>query len=414
VAKVLYNISLNVYLLAIRLVAVFNEKARLFIVGRKDWKKKLKEALKDNESPVAWFHCASLGEFEQGRPVMEAFKKKYPSFKILLTFFSPSGYEVRKNYQGADYIFYLPIDSPRNAVTFVNTVNPSIVFFVKYEFWHYYTKALYKKNIPLLSISTIFRPGQAFFKWYGGFYIKILKRFTRFFLQDIQSQQLLEKININNTEVTGDTRFDRVWEICSNPKKLPLIEQFKNGKDVLVVGSAWPEDIAVLTSLINDADVKVIIAPHEMSERFMMQMKKDFIKKTIRYSQLKDSNNPADYEVLIIDNVGMLSSLYSYADFAFVGGAYGRGLHNILEPATFGIPIFFGDKNYEKFKEAVDLINLGGAMAVSSYDELRNQFRSFSEPTTYDIASQINKDYVKNNTGACERIINYSKTIIQS
>ncbi|MTI22275.1 3-deoxy-D-manno-octulosonic acid transferase [Fulvivirga sp. RKSG066] len=408
---ILYNVFIFFYKVAIHLASPFDNKASLFLQGRKDWENRLKTALNGNKSPVVWFHCASLGEFEQGRPVMEAFKKEFPEYKVFLTFFSPSGYEVRKNYNGADYIFYLPFDTKSNAISFVDIVKPSMVFFVKYEFWHHFTKAVHKKNIPLLSISTIFRPGQIFFKWYGKFNVKILKRFSHFFLQDLRSKELLDNLKINNCEVSGDTRFDRVWSICSQPKELPEIQRFKNNHQTMIVGSAWPEDIAVLTSFINESNLKFIIAPHEIEDHFMSAMQKDFIKKTIKFSELP-TVNPEDYQVLIIDNIGMLSSLYKYGEFAFVGGAYGKGLHNILEPATFGIPIFFGDKNYEKFKEAIDLIKLGGAMSIASYDELRLQFRSFSETKTYEIASQINQDYVKNNTGATKRIMNYSKEIL--
>jgi len=363
------------------------------------------------EAPLAWFHCASLGEFEQGRPVIEALKRKYPDYKILLTFFSPSGYEVRKNYEGADYIYYLPLDTKSNAQDFVEIVKPDIAYFVKYEFWYHIVKRLSKEGVPLLSISTIFRPEQLFFKSYGQFYAKILKKFTYFFLQDIRSQELLHSIQIKNCEVSGDTRFDRVWEICSRHKDLPQVERFVNASSVMVVGSCWPEDLEVLTPFINQTQLKFIIAPHEIEEWFIQKMEKDLTKKLIRYSQLSDTD-PTQYDVLIIDNIGMLSSLYKYGRYAYVGGAFGKGLHNILEPATFGIPIFFGNRNYEKFKEAIDLIKLGGAIAIADYDGLRSQFQAFSEPTTYDIASQINQDYVKNNTGATTRILNYCDELL--
>lgn len=369
------------------------------------------DSFNSNEAPVAWFHCASLGEFEQGRPVIEAFKKRFPNYKILLTFFSPSGYEVRKNYDGADFIYYLPVDSRANARRFIKIVKPAITFFVKYEFWHHYTKELATRKVPLISISTIFRPGQLFFKSYGGFYKNILKRFNFFFVQDQRSAELLEGINVKNYTIAGDTRFDRVAQICNNQKQLPLIEKFKNGQHLMVIGSAWPEDMAVLASFINQGNLKFIIAPHEIDEKFIDQMKSDFIRKTVKYSQLADKN-PSEYEILIIDNVGMLSSLYKYGEYAYIGGAFGKGLHNILEAATFGVPIFFGNQNYKKFREAVDLINLGGAVAVAGHDELRMQFNSFTDPKTYEIASQINSDYVKNNTGATGKIIEYTEKLL--
>lgn len=408
----LYSLFIRLYHFGISLASLFNPKAKLFIQGRKG----LISTIENKFSPkgkVAWFHCASLGEFEQARPVIEAFKSHFPNYSLVLTFFSPSGYEIRKNYKEVDFVCYLPIDTKNNANKFVEAINPTVSFFIKYEFWHFYSKALQKRNIPLLSIATILRPGQVFFRSYGSFYRKILLRFSQFFVQDHQTKDLLENIGITNCEISGDTRFDRVAKICESPRNLPLIEQFNNGQQVMVVGSAWEEDIDVLTSFINDTHMKFIIAPHEIEEKFMRQMKKDFMRKTIRYSQLTEDVDPSAYEVLIIDNVGMLSSLYQYGDYAFVGGGYGKGLHNILEPATFGLPIFFGDKNYEKFREAIDLIKLGGAMAIADYDALRVQFRSFSESKTYEIASEINADYVKNNTGATKRIIEYCEQLLK-
>lgn len=410
--KLIYNLSLFFYKIAVYTAAFFNKKAHLFVQGRKNLFDELKEVI-TSTAPVTWFHCASLGEFEQARPLIEAFKAEFPGYKILLTFFSPSGYEIRKNYSGADYIFYLPLDSRKNAKNFIDIVNPKIAFFIKYEFWHYYSKVLCDKGIPLLSTSSIFRRNQLFFKPYGGFYKKILRHFSYFFVQDQQSLHLLQSIGISNAEVSGDTRFDRVASICKNRKHLPLVEEFKDGLQLMVVGSCWPEDFDVLTSFVNDTSMKFIIAPHELDERFMERIESDLIKKVIRYSRLGNEKDLSRFDVLLIDNIGMLSSLYAYGDYAFVGGAFGQGLHNILEPATFGLPIFFGNKNYTKFKEARDLINLGGAVPISGYDELRQQFRSFSEENTYTIASQINKDYVRDNTGATAKVINYCKTILK-
>jgi len=407
-----YKFLIFLYLAALNIASIFNPKAKAFIKGRKNWRSDLVDKFKGNKSPVVWFHCASLGEFEQGRPVIEAFKKEFPDYKVLLTFFSPSGYEVRKNYNHADFICYLPTDTLSNARFFIHIVKPRMALFVKYEFWHYYYKVLAKNNIPLLSISSIFRPSQIYFSWYGGFYRKILSRVNHFFVQDSGSKELLENIDINNVTVSGDTRFDRVWKICSQPKDLPLVSKFKDNKKTMVVGSCWPEDLNALTSFINETELKFIIAPHEIDNKFLKQLKKDFIRKTIKYSDLNEVD-PADYSILIIDNIGMLSSLYGYGEFAYVGGGYGKGLHNILEPATFGIPIFFGDKNIAKFKEANDLINLGGASAVSGYDELRLQFRTFNDHNTYEIASQINRDYVKNNVGASDSIIKFSKGLLE-
>lgn len=409
----IYNISLFFYNVFIRIAALFNKKARLFVEGRKNLFKRIKKAVAGSNAPVAWFHCASLGEFEQGRPLIDAFKEEYPDHKIFLTFFSPSGYEVRKNYSGADYIFYLPVDSKKHAKKFLDLVNPEIAFFVKYEFWHHYAKELRSRNIPLLSTSSIFRENQLFFKNYGNFNRCILKNFTYFFVQDAQSLKLLESIDITNASISGDTRFDRVMTICKNKKELPEVASFKNGKKLMVIGSCWPEDLDVLIPFINDTDLKYIIAPHEIEEKFIERIERDLIKKVVRYSELRDFRTPSEFDVLVIDNIGMLSSLYAYGNYAYVGGAYGQGLHNILEPATFGLPVFFGNKNYTKFREARDLTNLGGAVALSGYDDLRNQFRAFSDETTYNIGSQINTGYVKDNTGATRKIIDYCKTILK-
>ena len=409
-ALLIYNSSLFLYKIGIYIASLFNKKARLFISGRRNLLTKINDQLAKESRPRVWFHCASLGEFEQGRPVIEAFKKEFPQYCTVLTFFSPSGYEVRKNYAEADYIYYLPLDSKRNARNFVDTVNPELVFFVKYEFWHHFIKKINKNNIPLLSFSTIFRPGQIFFKSYGKFFTRILKRFNYFFVQDDQSKKLLQQIGLNNCEVAGDTRFDRVWNICSTPRELPQVQAFKQGKKMMVIGSCWHEDLTALKPFINEYDMKFILAPHEIDKRFIAYMQREFLKKTVLYSELENVD-PKAYDVLIIDNIGLLSSLYRYGDFAYVGGAFGKGLHNILEPATFGIPIFFGNKNYEKFKEAVDLVKLGGASAIGNYEELRSQFRAFTDAKTYEIACEINEDYVKNSLGATEKIINYCKSI---
>lgn len=409
---ILYNISIFLYQTSIRFVALFNNKAKLFVKGRKNIFSKLERALADSPQPVAWFHCASLGEFEQARPLMEAYRAEYPDHKILLTFYSPSGYEIRKNYSGADHIFYLPMDTKKNANKFLNIANPQIVFFIKYEFWYHYTKALKERNIPLLSTSSIFRHNQLFFKSYAGFYKKILENFSYFFVQDQQSLALLNSINLTNAEISGDTRFDRVVAICHNKKELPAVKRFKDGQKLMVIGSCWPEDFEVLNSFINQTAIKFILAPHEMDEKFIQKIENDLLKKVIRYSELEKTENVANFDVLIIDNIGMLSNLYAYGEYAFIGGAFGQGLHNILEPATFGLPVFFGNRNYDKFKEARDLINLGSAVPVGGHDELRSQFRSFTDETTYNIASGINKDYVNNSTGATEKIINYSKNVI--
>ncbi len=392
-------------------MAIFSTKAKLFVAGRKNVFSLLESALKDNNQPIVWFHCASLGEFEQGRPIMERFKEAYPEYKILLTFFSPSGYEVRKNYPGADYIFYLPWDSPKNAKRLVKLVQPKIAIFIKYEYWHFYIQELKDQHIPCISVSSIFRPDQVYFKSYGHFNLNILKNISYFFVQNRASKLILERHGIENVSVAGDTRFDRVARIAQSKIDLPAVAQFKGNKKIMVIGSCWPEDLDVLLPFINASDMKFIIAPHEIEDGFIAQIQKECIRNCILYSDLDQYSGHED--VLIINNMGLLSSLYAYGEYAYIGGAFGAGLHNILEAATYGVPIFFGNKNYRKFNEAVELINLGGAVAIGSYTELKNQFEVFADEKTLAIAGQVNQDYVKDNTGATEKVMEYCKSLLE-
>lgn len=405
-----YRLSTFLYRVAVLLASPFNQKAKKARAGRKGLLNQIKLALKDEKNQKVWFHCASLGEFEQGRPIIEKFKTEFPAFKIIITFFSPSGYEIRKNYSGADFVFYLPWDSKKNARKFVEIVNPSITIFVKYEFWYYYIKTLQHSNIPIISVSSIFRPKQIYFRPIGRFNLNILKKVTHFFVQNRASKLLLAEHDINNVDIAGDTRFDRVAEIVTHSRELPLIEKFKGENKVMVIGSCWPEDLEVLMSFINESDLKFIIAPHEINGKCQKIIEKDCLKKTMLYSDVEHAQG--DEEVLIIDNIGLLSSLYGYGEYAYVGGAFGAGLHNTLEAATYGIPIFFGNKNYKKFNEAVDLINLGGAVAINDETELRQQFQLYQDHTALQIAGQVNRDYVKDNTGATEKIIAYCKTVL--
>jgi len=406
----LYRLSLLFYRLAAWVISPFNKKAKLAVRGRGNILGVIEKRLQNDSNPKAWFHCASLGEFEQGRPIIEKFKKEFPDYKIVLTFFSPSGYEVRKNYEYADYVFYLPWDSPKNARRFIQIVAPKVALFIKYEFWHFFIKELKKNNIPLISASSIFRSNQIYFKPFGGFYLKILKNVSHFFVQNRASKIILEKHNIKHIDIAGDTRFDRVAEIVKNKKLLPEVEKFKGNSQIMVIGSCWEEDINVLMSFINSADLKFIIAPHEINGNCQKLIQNDAMRKTILYSEL--DNQTGDEEILIVDNIGLLSSLYGYGEYAYVGGAFGAGLHNILEAATYGVPIFFGNKNYKKFNEAVELIKLGGAVAIGDETELRQQFEEFKNATALEIAGQVNKDYVQDNTGATDKIINYCKTIL--
>lgn len=409
----IYNLSIKVISGLFALAALFNSKAKLFVEGRRKIMQRLSEDLKHNIDPVVWIHCASLGEFEQGRTIIEAIKKEYTSHKILLTFFSPSGYEVRKNYALADWVYYLPMDSKKNALQFVDIVKPTMAIFVKYEFWFHYSNELHKRSIPLISIASIFRKDQLFFKPYGTFYRGILKKFSFFFVQNQLSQDLLRNIGLTNASISGDTRFDRVNAVAGSSEPLPIISDFKNDTKLMVVGSAWPEDMEVLAPFINEqgSKLKFIIAPHEIGEASLKQIESQLSQKYVRYSHA-----PSDIEqfnVLIIDNIGLLSRLYRYGEFAFIGGAYGKGLHNILEAACYGIPIFFGNKNFEKFQEAKDLINRGGAFDIADYSDLLNKYEMVNVPENFLLACEVTKSYVQENLGATDKIMKYCHSIIK-
>jgi 3-deoxy-D-manno-octulosonic-acid transferase len=397
----------------IRLIAPFSPKLKKFVNGRKGLIRLIQSAMKDEKQPVVWIHCASLGEFEQGRPIIERIKKEFSHVKILLTFFSPSGYEIRKNYPLADYIYYLPLDTPRNAKQFIEATKPVLAIFVKYEFWHCYTSVLKKREIPILSVSSIFRKNQAFFTWYGGFYRNILKKFDYFFVQNDQSLQLLNSIGINHARKVGDTRFDRVYEIVQQAEEIPIAKQFKRNEKVLVVGSSWPEDIDVLLPLINSGRIKCIIAPHEIHEESLTALETQLTEKHVRYSRAAHVS-VEEYKILLIDNMGMLSRLYRYGEFAYIGGAFGKGLHNILEAACYGMPIFFGNKNYEKFQEAKDLIAYGGAFAVNNAVDMNERYEQLNRPEDFMLACTVTKEYVNQNLGATEAIVGYCRSILKN
>ena len=402
----LYTLALRIYALLIRVAALWNPKARRFVAGRKGLLPRIASALAGNTAPVAWFHAASLGEFEQARPVIEGFRDRHPHYRIVLTFFSPSGYEVRKNYPGADHVFYLPEDSARNAREFVAAVRPKVAFFAKYEFCHYYLRELNRQNVSSVSFSAIFRPGQLFFRPYGGFFRRILTRFTHLYVQNEASAQLLRGVGLTRVTVAGDTRFDRVKTVAAQKKDIPLAAAFKAGQPLLVVGSSWAQDMAVVTPFLNAfaGPLKVIIAPHELHEDGMAQLERELKGKTIRYSKATEATAAAS-DVLLIDNIGMLSSLYAYGDFAYVGGGFGKGIHNILEAATFGLPVFFGPR-HGKFQEAVDLVRMGGAFGISDTEGLRNAFAPlYTDATRYGQASRTARQYVQDHSGATETIL---------
>jgi 3-deoxy-D-manno-octulosonic-acid transferase len=402
--KYLYNLGILIYVLATRLLSPFNSKARLWIRGRKNWESALKEKVNRDNINI-WIHCASLGEFEQGRPLIEAIKKAGPEYKIILTFFSPSGYEIRKNYSNADYVCYLPADTPANAARFVSLINPAAVIFVKYEFWNNYTSVLGKNGIPLFLISGIFRADQHFFKWYGSFFRKMLFRFRHVFVQDKQSMDLLIGIGIKNVSVAGDTRFDRVIQIAASAKSIPPIELFRGNEKLFLVGSSWRQDEEIIARYINahPGSMKWIFAPHEIDKANIGRLEKLFTTSVVRFSEFTEQSK--DARVLIIDNVGMLSSAYRYAFIAAVGGGFGKGIHNVLEAACWGIPVVFGP-DHKKFREAVELINLKGAGCFSTFEGFSGIIDNWlSNREDYLKSSEIAGNYIKENAGATDKIL---------
>lgn len=402
--RLLYSISIYLYGITIRFASLFNNKAKLWIAGRKNIFKELKSKIQSSTSPVIWFHCASLGEFEQGRPVIEQLKKDHSDIKIVLTFFSPSGYEIRKNYTGADHVFYLPLDSPLNAKKFISIVKPTAAFFVKYEFWFNYLNELRNNAIPTYLISGIFRKDHYFFKNYTSWFRKQLNAFNHFYLQDEQSQYLLHTIGFKNTTVAGDTRFDRVYEVSKNVKAIPLIEQFKQQQPLFIAGSTWEGDEEILASFdFFAAGFKLIIAPHEISEARIQQILSKFKKNTTRFSQLTEDKIRTT-DVLVIDNIGMLSSIYQYGTVAFIGGGFGKGIHNILEAAAFGLPVLFGP-NYHKFEEAKELVHLRGAFVVLNTGELQKIIQLLTQSPAGLLAEATAKRYIQHHIGATGTIL---------
>jgi len=399
----IYNIGINLYFCAIYVASFFNKKAKLWLTGRNNViYKKFEKSL--------WFHFASLGEFEQGRPLLEQVRKNQPEIKIVVTFFSPSGYEIRKNTPLADAVYYLPLDTAANAREFIEAINPEAAIFTKYEYWYHYFNELHKKEIPLYVISGIFRPGQVFFKWYGGLHRKMLGFVTYFFVQDSASKELLQTLGISNVEVSGDTRFDRVWANAQHPTELPAINQFKNDHKLFIAGSTWPDDEALVATLVKDyADWKFIFAPHEIGEDKIEKLIGLLpLNSVIRYSQIEGNQlSLNNYQTLIIDNIGMLSSLYQYADVALIGGGFGAGIHNTLEAAAFGLPVIFGP-NYDKFKEAKDLISIKGGYSINDEPELKATVAYITEDIQrYNETCLAVKDYVKENTGATKTIADH-------
>ncbi|MDI1257124.1 MAG: glycosyltransferase N-terminal domain-containing protein [Flavobacterium sp.] len=366
----LYNLVAILASQLLKIVALFSPKIRLFVDGRKTVFTTLSQKIKPSDKTI-WLHSASLGEFEQGLPVIEKLREQFPNHKIIVTFFSPSGYEIRKHNTVADVTVYLPLDTKSNVQKFLKLAHPEIIFFIKYEFWPNYLNEIKRQNIPTYLISGIFRDNQVFFKWYGGFYRNALETFSYFFVQNESSKQLLQQIGFQNVKISGDTRFDRVIKILERDNSLDFIENFKAEKLTVVIGSSWPKDESQLIDFINKNpfDVKFIIAPHNIKAEQIQELKNSISKKTILFSE-KENLDLSSYEVFIADTIGILTKIYSYGDIAYVGGGFGSsGLHNILEPATFGIPVVIGP-NYQKFSEAVALVNMGGCISVKNKKEL--------------------------------------------
>lgn len=401
----LYAILIRLFYLGIVIVSPFHRKARLWIKGRTGWARHM-PTWKADSVAVYWFHAASLGEFEQGRPLMEAMRKREPHSKLLLTFFSPSGFEVRKNFALADHTCYLPLDTARNARLFVRLVQPRAVFFIKYEFWYYYLRQLHLSGIPLYLVSGIFRPGQPFFHAYGQWFRNKLGFFSHFYVQDQASANLLASVGFRNVTVTGDTRFDRVTAIMAQAGTIEPISAFSAGSFCMVAGSTWPPDEALLVRFINQSDtgVRLILAPHDIRPHHISRLMKMITRNCIRYSET-GKGIPSDCQVLVIDNVGMLSSLYRYGRVAYIGGGFGAGIHNTLEPAAAGLPVIFGPK-FRKFREAVDLINIGGAYPVRNYREFNAALQMLrADAGKYNTSVSAILQYVSENTGATERIL---------
>jgi 3-deoxy-D-manno-octulosonic-acid transferase len=404
IGDILYNIGIGLYDFGVHVMAPFSRKPRKMMKGH--WVVyRLIRQQREKDANYIWFHAASLGEFEQGRPLMERIKAEHPEYKILLTFFSPSGYEVRKNYRGADIICYLPFDKPRNAKKFIDLARPCMAFFIKYEFWKNYIDELNKRHIPVYSVSSIFRKEQVFFKWYGGRYRNVLKDFDYLFVQNEASKRFLAKIDVTKVMVVGDTRFDRVLEIRKETKVLPLVEKFKGNSFTLVAGSSWAPDEDLFIEYFNThPEIKLIIAPHVIDENHLVEIIDKLKRPYLRYSKAHE-RKVEDADCLIIDCFGLLSSIYRYGDIAYIGGGFGVSIHNTLEAAVYGIPVVFGPK-YQKFMEAIQLIDAKGAFSIKNYDELSALFDKLIYDETFLRETGNHAGYyVTSNAGATDKVL---------
>ena len=415
----MYNIVIYLYLTGVAILSLFNEKVRKMWRGEREAFSVLKKQVDPNAQYV-WVHAASLGEFEQGRPLIEELRRRHPQYKILLTFFSPSGYEVRKDYPGADIVTYLPLDTIANARRFLRAIRPVMAFFIKYEFWYNYLHILKHRHVPVYSVSSIFRPGQVFFRWYGSEYGRVLRCFTHFFVQNQVSKDLLAKLKITDVSIVGDTRFDRVLQIKQQAKVLPVVEQFKSSGKVFVAGSSWlpDEEIFIPYFMKEKPDWKLIIAPHVIDEAHLQQIEKLLEgRRVVRYTEMMKCQSPAtnpqspltetpsEADVLIIDCFGLLSSIYRYADIAYVGGGFGVGIHNLPEAAVWGVPVFFGPNN-QRFQEAQDLKECGGGVEIADFGDFRSKMEAFAgDPSKCEEAGRRAANYIKEKSGATEKVL---------
>jgi 3-deoxy-D-manno-octulosonic-acid transferase len=404
----LYNIGIRFYRFLIWVVSCRNPKAKKWLAGRKNLFDRMQKEILSGE-PLLWFHVSSLGEFEQARPVMEGVKRDFPGYRILLTFYSPSGYELRKDYPLADYVYYLPLDTPRNASRFLDIVKPDKAFFVKYEFWYNFLTELKKREIPTFIFSALFRPSQFFFRPWGKWFRKALRAYTHIFVQNQSSFEVLHHFGFDNVSVSGDTRLDRVAQIARAAAELPKLEVFCQGEKVIAGGSTWPEDEALFIRYINECShpVKFVIAPHEVNPDSIGRITKALLKPFVLYSADSTAQQLENASVLIVDGYGYLVSVYRYAKIAYIGGGFTTGIHSILEPAVYGMPVVFGP-DYHKFHEAIEMIQLGAAHSVLNYDELNDLFESyFTDEKRLSNESHFASQYVESNRGATEKIVRY-------
>lgn len=418
----IYQLLIQFYGFGIRLAAFFVPKAKLWVEGRKGIFKRLEKAFQTEATPIIWMHCASLGEFEQGKPLIENIKNTYPHYKIVLTFYSPSGYEIRKNYALADYIFYLPLDSPKNANQFLDIIQPELVFFIKYEFWYFYLEALQKRKIKYYLVASVFRKEQFFFRKYAKWYLKVIEGFDHIFLQDHASKEVIKLAGLSNYSVVGDPRIDSVLAIAEQPKPIPIITQFKKDKKLFILGSSHPKDVHVFMRFLKLISKKqyyenwcFLIAPHEIETSNIQKIEGLSPIPTYRYSEKEERMLPTASSLFILDTIGQLSAAYQYATAVFIGGGFDKSIHNILEPAVFGVPISFGPQ-YRRFTEAVELVKKGGAISINSSQALVAWFDQLQTTEKREQIGKICRDYTRQNKGTTQDIINYliKKNVLKS